>query len=91
MVPALDAKEGAAELTIKPGTQHGTQFRLPGRGLPNLHTGERGGLVAVLRVQIPTKLTDKQDALLREFAATEKIEVSPPSKGLFGKIREHMK
>ena len=90
-VPALGADGAGAELTIKPGTQHGTQFRLPGRGLPNLHTGEKGDLVAVLQVLVPTKLTEKQDNLLREFAATEKIEVSPPSKGLFGKIKEHMR
>jgi molecular chaperone DnaJ len=90
-VPVLGAKDATTEVTVKPGTQHGDYLRLPGKGLPNLHTGDAGDLVVVMLVQIPRKLTDKQDKLLREFAATEKADVLPPSKGLFEKLREQLK
>jgi molecular chaperone DnaJ len=90
-VPLLGTKDATTELTIKPGTQHGDYLRLTGKGLPNLHTGDRGDLVAVLIVQIPKKLTDKQDKLLRDFAATEKVDVLPPSKGIFEKLKEQLR
>jgi molecular chaperone DnaJ len=38
--PTIDGVE--AELTIKPGTQHGEVVKIPGKGLPGLRGGRRG-------------------------------------------------
>jgi len=84
-VPTL---AGAEKLTIHRGTQHGTVFRVPGAGLPNLRTGRRGDLLVTVKVEIPKKLSGKQEKLLREFAATENSDVLPESQGFLKKIRD---
>ncbi|MFG0331244.1 MAG: molecular chaperone DnaJ [Phycisphaerales bacterium] len=82
--PTLD---GEAEITIPRGTQHGRTFRLSGRGLPNLRSGRRGDLVVRVSIEIPKKLTDEQESLLRQFADTEDNLVLPESHGFWKKIR----
>ncbi len=84
-IPTLTAKE---ELKIHAGTQHGKLFRLNGQGLPDLRSGRRGDLVAVTKIEIPKKLTDKQRQLLRDFAATEDHDVMPESQGFWKKIKD---
>jgi molecular chaperone DnaJ len=85
-VPALDGVK--QEITIKPGTQHGEIYRLRGQGLPNLRGGQRGELIAVLTIEIPKRLTEKQKTLLRDFAATENNDVLPESGSFWKKIKE---
>ncbi|MCC7192417.1 MAG: molecular chaperone DnaJ [Phycisphaeraceae bacterium] len=87
-VPTLNDE---TELTIKPGTQHGELFRLQGKGLPNLRSGRKGDLAVVLLVEIPKKLSDRQEQLLREFAETENAEVLPHSKKFWDKIKDSLK
>jgi molecular chaperone DnaJ len=86
-VPTLD---GRHELTIQPGTQHGEVFRVRGQGIANLRSGRRGDLLVALMVEIPRKLTDEQERLLREFAATENHEVMPHSRGFWDKIKSYL-
>lgn len=86
-VPSLDDQ---IALTIPPGTQHGEMFRLSGKGLPNLRSGHKGDLVALLMVEIPKKLTSEQEQLLRDFAETENHEVMPRSRGFWDKIKEYL-
>jgi len=84
-VPTLTGK---ATVTIPRGTQHGATIRLHGDGLPNLRSGRRGDLVVATRIEIPKRLTEKQERLLREFADTEDQTVLPESHGFLRKIRE---
>ncbi|MFI4916055.1 MAG: molecular chaperone DnaJ [Phycisphaerales bacterium JB060] len=84
-VPTLTGK---VKQTVPKATQHGTLFRLHGEGLPNLRSGRRGDLVLVTRVEIPKKLSEKQERLLREFAETEDQNVMPVSQGFLKKIRD---
>lgn len=86
-VPTLD---GSEELTIKPGTQHGTTFKLSGKGLPNLRSGRRGNIIVVAIIEIPKKLSSRQEELLREFADTEDHDVMPESRGFWDKIKEYI-
>jgi molecular chaperone DnaJ len=83
-VPTLDDE---AELVIDSGTQHGQTRALAGHGLPNLRTGRRGDLIVQMLIEIPKKLTAKQESLLREFAATEDYDVLPQSKGFWDKVK----
>jgi DnaJ-class molecular chaperone len=55
-------------LTIPPETQNGQEFRLTGKGMPNLRTGTRGNLYARVRVMLPTRLTPHERELFVELA-----------------------
>jgi molecular chaperone DnaJ len=80
--------DGGAKLTIPPATQYGATFRIPGRGLPNLRGGRRGDLMVGVKVEIPRKLSSKQEKLLREFAETEDKAVLPESHGFWKKVKD---
>jgi molecular chaperone DnaJ len=67
-VPTLN---GAKHLQIPRGTQPGEIFRLKGEGIPHLHGRGRGDQIVQTAVQVPTKLTKRQEELLKEFAAQE--------------------
>jgi molecular chaperone DnaJ len=84
-IPSLD---GGAELEIPKGTQHATVFRVAGRGLPNLRSEKRGDLGVIVKLEVPAKLTKKQEELLREFAATEDRAVMPQSQGFWKKVSD---
>jgi molecular chaperone DnaJ len=63
-VPTL---HGKVKLKIPAGTQTGTKFRLKGKGVPNVRGYGQGDQHIIVRVVTPTKLTEKQKQLLREF------------------------
>ncbi|MEL7087334.1 MAG: molecular chaperone DnaJ [Planctomycetota bacterium] len=86
-VPTLD---GETELTIRPGTQHGELFRVRGEGMPDLRTGRRGDLIVALLLEVPTKLSAKQEELLREYAEAEDHHVLPETKGFWDKIKTYL-
>ena len=88
-VASLDSEE-PEQITIKPGTQHGEQYRLRGKGLPDLRGGRRGDMIVVLLIEVPTKLTKKQEELLREFAETENHEVLPHNKSFWAKVKDYL-
>jgi DnaJ-class molecular chaperone with C-terminal Zn finger domain len=58
------------KLKIPAGTQTGTYFRLKGKGVPKLRGYGQGDQQVKVTVVTPTKLTDEQKDLLREFAQT---------------------
>ena len=84
-VPTL---EGKVNLRIPEGTQNGRVLRLRGKGLPTLRTAQRGDQLVQIFVEVPTKLTDKQRALLEEFAEESGTEVSPVTRGFIEKLRD---
>jgi len=68
-VPTLD---GAKKLQIPKGTQPGELFKMRGEGIPHLHGRGRGDQIIQAMVQIPEKLTKRQEELLKEFAALDR-------------------
>jgi DnaJ-class molecular chaperone len=58
-------------MTIPPGTQPGQIFRLRGQGMPR-SAGGRGDELVRASVTIPADLSDKEKALLAEFARLRK-------------------
>ena len=56
------------DLQIKPGTQSGTETVLRGLGVPSLRDSQRGNLIVTVVVETPTRLDDRQIALLTELA-----------------------
>lgn len=85
-VPTLDGK---VAMTIPRGTQYGQIFRLSGLGLPDLRNGRRGDQLVQVIVEIPKKLDERQEQLLREFAETENEAILPESKGFFQKVVDY--
>lgn len=54
------------ELTIPPGTQSGTTFRLRGLGVKT--NGSVGDMYVTVKVEIPEKINERQRKLIEEFA-----------------------
>ena len=48
-------------------TQSGRRFRLKGKGMPVLRSGQTGDMYVEVAVETPQKLTRRQRELLREF------------------------
>ena len=84
-VPTL---EGKASLKIPAGTQGGTLFKLRGKGIPRLNTGQRGDLLVRVMVEVPTKLDSEQRKKLEEFAELCGDENTPLHKSFFEKAKE---
>jgi len=55
-------------IKVKPGTQTGETVAVRGKGMPSLHSRQRGDLMVELFVETPTNLTGRQKELLREFS-----------------------
>lgn len=85
---ALDTLDGSVKLKVPEGTQTGQQFRIRGRGVPFLNEHGRGDLVIQVVVKTPAKLTRAQKEKLHEMAEILKVENTPTSRGLFGKVKE---
>jgi molecular chaperone DnaJ len=84
-VPTLDGK---VKMTIPEGAQSGKVFRLKGKGIPHLHSGQRGDQHVRVVVETPTGLNPKQRELLEKFADASGEEAHPQSKNFFEKVRE---
>ncbi|TFG07067.1 MAG: molecular chaperone DnaJ [Promethearchaeota archaeon] len=73
-VPTLDYKKNEItekELTIPPGTQYGTEFRIKNRGATYLRGKGKGDQYVVINIEIPTDVSDKQKELLKKFKESE--------------------
>lgn len=64
-----DPPESTVTHKIPPGTQPGAVFTLKNHGIPRLDGRGRGALIAVVQVDVPTKLTDRAKTLLAELDA----------------------
>ncbi|SHE28467.1 molecular chaperone DnaJ [Tissierella praeacuta DSM 18095] len=84
-VPTL---EGIINYRIEEGTQTGTEFRLRNMGVPNVKGHGKGDLFFTVVVQVPTKLTDKQKELLRDFANEKGENIKEHKKGFFDKVKD---
>jgi molecular chaperone DnaJ len=85
-VPTLS---GPYELNIPAGTQSGEVFRVRGRGVPDPRGGSAGDLHVQTSIEVPKKLTQRQETLLRDLAEVEQIEVSPHRKSFLDRFREY--
>jgi molecular chaperone DnaJ len=83
--------DGDKEIDVPSGTQPGAELRLRGLGAPALRGGRRGDLMIEVNVDVPTQLTPEEAELLAQFAAMRGEHVSPPSDGLFSRIRSAFK
>lgn len=86
--------DGPETVEIRPGTQHGAEIRLRGRGVPHLRrTNVRGDLHVLVDLKVPTRLSARQRELLEELAeesgevadAAAGADAAAPTRGTRGK------
>lgn len=83
-IPTLDENcTASATIKLEPGTQPGDVFVRRGQGVPRVGEHGRGDHVIQFKVEIPKKLTARQEELLRELAE-ELGESVKEKRGLFG-------
>ena len=74
-VPTLDYKNNQLtekELSIPPGTQYGTEFRIKNHGVPYLRGKAKGDQYVVVRIEIPKDINEEQKKLLLKFRELSK-------------------
>lgn len=84
-VPIL---KGTTKMKIPAGTQPEQTFRLRGKGLVDVESGNLGDQYVVVKVVIPQKLTKKQKEVLIEFAGSYNGKKEPLIEKYFNKIKE---
>ena len=87
-IPTLD---GAANLKIPSETQTGKVFRLRGKGIKGVRSGNQGDLLCHVVVETPVNLTDRQKELLREFDESSKEDAerhNPRAKSWMDRVRD---
>ncbi len=85
-VPTL---HGPATLEIPPGTAHGEQFRLKGKGIPRLGGSGRGDHVAQVAIHVPrpASLSEEERTLLKRLAELEGQSVRE-ERGVLDRVRD---
>jgi molecular chaperone DnaJ len=90
-VPTLERNAAGepvtAEVAIPAGTQTGAQFRISDKGFSDRY-GRRGDQICIARVVVPTKMTERQKDLLREFAEISDEHPEEHPRGFFSKIKD---
>lgn len=83
-IPTID---GISKLKIPPGTQSHTIFKLKYQGMPVLHSKQRGNLLVKVIVDIPKKISKKQEQLLKQFISGKETKTT---KGFFDRLKEYV-
>lgn len=87
-VPTLTER---VKLRIPAGTQTGTYFRLKGKGVPRLRGVGQGDQHVKVTVVTPTKLTEEQKNLLREFSHLNGEETHQKHDSIFERMKRAFK
>jgi molecular chaperone DnaJ len=85
-IPLLD---GRHQLAVPAGTQPGEIIRLRGKGMPDPHSRRKGDLLIQIHLEVPRKLNQRQEELLRELSELEKKNVSAHQKSFLEKIKDY--
>ena len=78
-IPTLD---GELDLNLNKGTTDKEQYVFPGEGVVDVHSGEKGRLVAQIKLILPKKINDEQKELLEKIQESYGVE-SRPHKSTF--------
>ncbi|HEX7667217.1 MAG TPA: molecular chaperone DnaJ [Polyangiaceae bacterium] len=84
-VPTL---EGKGKLRIPQGTQPGAVLRIKQKGIQRRTGIGRGDQLVEVMVEVPTKVSEKQRALLNELAKEMGEDVLPQTRGFLDKLKD---
>ncbi len=76
------------KVRIPAGMQSDDIISVKGEGFPHIRGFGVGNLLVHVVVETPTKLTSRQEELLREFAESEHKNVTPKRKSFFQKVKK---
>ncbi len=76
------------KVRIPAGMQSDDIISVKGEGFPHVRGFGVGNLLVHVVVETPTKLTSRQEELLREFAESEHKNVTPKRKSFFKKVKK---
>ncbi|MGC4105921.1 MAG: molecular chaperone DnaJ [Thermomicrobiales bacterium] len=87
---AIDTLDGEVVFKIPSGTQSGQQFRLRGKGVPDLRGGDRGDQIVTIQVVVPKKLTEQQRELFESLAESlgSEVQQHPNNRGFFDRVKD---
>jgi molecular chaperone DnaJ len=83
-VPTIEGTK--VDVKVPKGIQNGEKLRLRGKGMTGINSSLRGDMYLNITIETPTKLTARQEELLREFE--EDRRKNGDSKNFFDKIKE---
>ncbi len=81
--------EGSVAMKIPRGTQTGEVMRLKGKGFPSLEAGGRGSQLVRIFVEVPKKLSARQEEILRQLQKTEEPRPDAERRGIFDRFKDH--
>jgi molecular chaperone DnaJ len=86
----IDTLDGEVVFKIPTGTQSGQQFRLRGKGVPDLRGGDRGDQIVTIQVVVPKKLSDEQKHLFEQLASSlgKEVQQQPNNRGFFDRVKD---
>ncbi len=85
-VPSIDG--GKSKIKIPPGTQHGKQLRLRGKGMPVMRRTTFGDLYIRIITEVPISLSKRQKEILEEFKKLEETKPNPVIKSFFDRAKK---
>ncbi len=83
----VDSLDGPEEIEMPRGTESGSVFRVRGHGVPRLRSRGRGDFLVVTNIDVPEKVDEESERLLRELAEHRGESVAPARDGFMSKIR----
>ena len=81
---------GKSNLRVPPGTQHGEVLVLKNLGLPDRARGTQGHQLIQVLIEIPKKVSRRQEEILREYAKLEDLHVLPAQKSFIDKLKDYV-
>ena len=87
-IPTL---EGKRTLDVPKGTQSGEVFQLRGLGMPDPRSGMRGDLLVQTFVEIPKKVSQEQEELLRKLAELDEEHVTPHRESFIERVLHYFR
>ena len=82
----IETLDGEENLMLPAGAQSGDIHKISGKGVPSLRSYGRGDMICQIIVQIPKKMSQRQEELYRELAEEDGGKVHPHQKGFFEKL-----
>lgn len=87
-IPILNGKQS---VKIEAGTQPGQSHIIKNKGIPYLHSNNKGDFVVIFDVKVPTKLNSQEKDLIKELAEQENFSMGAnqkKGKEFFSKIKD---
>jgi molecular chaperone DnaJ len=76
---------GSVKVEVPSGTQPGERLRIPNEGIPSLKGSRRGDLYIHVDVEIPSKISKEEEALLRDLAQKQGVDCKASKAGFWGR------